>query len=82
MCVEGSRNPNRKLVTLWYTIYTGKGMGSHWFSIKVVPAKRVDAVREVGGRGKCSDTKLLSGKTDKESEATTKCRQMKNIHMK
>jgi hypothetical protein len=42
--LEGSRNPDRKLVTLWYTIYTGKDMGSDWFLIRMVPARRVDAV--------------------------------------
>jgi len=28
----------------WYTIYIGKVLGGDWFSVSVMPAKKVDAV--------------------------------------
>jgi len=39
-----SRSPQRRLVTLQYAVYTGKGVSSDWFSVSVVPANTVDAV--------------------------------------
>jgi len=33
-----------KASNTWYTIYIGKVLGGDWFSVSVMPAKKVDAV--------------------------------------
>jgi len=42
--LQRSRSPRRRLVTLGYSVFIAKVVGSNWFSVSVVPAKRVDAV--------------------------------------
>ena len=58
--LQVSRSPQRRLVTLQYTVYIGRYEGSDWFSVSVVPANKVDAVRGRQQEGEKSLTQCCS----------------------